>query len=68
MYMLVQVVLVSLCTKNIIKYLGATVTLCRPLISIKWAICCVTMRSFSVIKVNFVKGKTMLRYVSQGVE
>ena len=25
------------------------------------------MRSFSVIKVNFVKGKTMLRYVSQGV-
>ena len=41
--------------------------LCHPLISIKWAICCVTMHSFSVIKVNFVKGKTMLRYVSQGV-
>ena len=41
--------------------------LCHPLISIKSAICCVTVRSFSVIKVNFVKGKTMLRYVSQGV-
>ena len=40
---------------------------CHLLISIKWAICCITMRSFSVIKVNFVKGKTMLRYVSQGV-
>ena len=25
------------------------------------------MHSFSVIKVNFVKGKTIIRYVSQGV-
>ena len=40
---------------------------CHALISIKWAICCVTMHSFSVIKVNFVKGKTMLTYVSQGM-
>ena len=39
---------------------------CYPLISSKWAICCVTMRSFSVIKVNFVKGKTMLEICITG--